>query len=121
MVVPQAITGSIRTSILNDFKSAITHGAVGSGTTTPTENDTTLETETYREVLFDKSTTTNSIVTEFFLDTADNNGNVINEYGLFDAASGGNMYIRSITNMINKTSSFEVFVEGIIKINIIST
>lgn len=100
------------TNFIATLSPLLTHIAVGDDDTTPTVLDTALGNETFREALFDTVvTTSNSISINIFLDTSENNSNDIKETGVFDAASSGNMYSRSLTNVISKDSSKEVFIE----------
>lgn len=93
------------------FSTNVTHIATGSGTTAPLVGDTTLETETYREVAISTNTATTSFTIEIFQDISENNVNNIAEVGVFDAGSGGNMYSRNLTNIIQKSNTNEVFLE----------
>ena len=94
--------------------------AVGSGNTTPSVSDTTLVSEDLRESFFSESVIASEHISTMFLDTTENNSNTIAEMGLFTASSGGDMYVRSLTNSISKTSTIEVFIESIVSFKIIN-
>lgn len=119
MVVPQAFIDTITTQIADQFETDLSHMAVGDDDTTPVDTDTTLGNETYREAMFSESSTT-EYRAELFLDTTENNGNDIKEAGLFTAGAGGDMYARALINVINKSTSIEVFIEYVIKFSIIN-
>jgi len=121
MVVSQYSLNQIRNEIKTGFTNTYSHGAVGNGTTPPTTTDTTLSSEDYREAFFDESSNTTEYIASIFLDSTENNGNTIAETGVFDASSGGNMLLRSLTNSINKDSDTEVFVEYKITINVVNS
>lgn len=121
MVVTQlsltAIVGEVKTSLTSTF----THIAVGDDDTAPTGNDTSLGNETFRDSFLQNGTTLNSFFAEIFLDTTKNNGNDIKETGLFDAPAGGNMFNRSLTNVITKTNNVESFIKHVINIQAINS
>ena len=87
----------------------ITHIAVGDDDTTPTESDTTLGNETYRDAIFTSNVGANFLTWDVRLDSTENNGNTIKEIGSFDAASVGNMYTRNLTTVFDKTSAKEAY------------
>ena len=87
----------------------VSHFATGDDDTTPTDDDTTLNKETYREALFDTDQKTYYIEFQSYQDSTENNTNSIKEAGLFDAGAAGNCYAHALTNNISKTSSVEVF------------
>jgi len=97
------------TAITASLNSTITHIAVGSGTTTPVIGDTTLSSEDYREVKFSSLATSTKYQVSVRLDVTENNGNTINEWGAFNAGSGGTMYFRNLTTAFAKTSSNEAY------------
>jgi hypothetical protein len=93
--------------LLTEIKSLVTHIAVGDDDTTPTEGDTTLGNETFR----DTATVTQSGLTltvKGLLDVTENNGNTVKELGLFDAAASGNMYSRNLTTVVDKDGNTEI-------------
>jgi len=118
MVVTNIAITAIKTSVITDFTTNISHTAVGDDATTPTESDTTLTNETYIDALFSESSLSDRYIANMFLDITENNSNTILEYGLFTSASGGDMYIHSLTNSITKTSDVEAFIESQINIKI---
>lgn len=94
---------------LDYFDANALYIAVGDGTTTPTKNDTTLSNETYREGVIDGTRTSDSSSKNIFLDAAENNGNDMNEIGVFDEASNGDCLGRSLLTSTPKNASTEAF------------
>jgi len=108
-----------RSNLISNLGTTLTHIGVGDSDTTPIQSNTALGNETYKDALFTTPTkTTNSISFSLFLDTTENNGNDIKETGIFDAASGGNLYNHALTNVISKTNSVEAFIEVKVNINV---
>jgi hypothetical protein len=105
------VLNAIKSSLLLDMQTNISHIAVGSGTTTPTTSDTALVTETDRDALFTESVTGSVYTCSMYLDTTEANSTNIAETGLFNASSSGIMYLRALTNVIAKTSAVETFIE----------
>lgn len=93
---------------------AITHFGLGSGagsTTAVAASQTDLQGATKnRYALTAKIATTDAtLVAQYYLGSATENGNTINEAGLFTAASGGTMYNRVVLGTpIVKTASVAV-------------
>lgn len=96
--------------VITTFSSTITHVATGDGTTAPATTDTALDNETYREAVNSTDERSFSIEFQIFQDTSENNGNDIDECGLFDAGAGGTMYARDLTNNIVKDANTEAFI-----------
>jgi hypothetical protein len=90
--------------------------AVGSGTTTPAETDTALETEIGRLEVTQRSRSGNQIVYSTFFSSADCNG-TWNEAGLFNAETGGTMLCRALfPSTIDKDSTKTVTVDWAITV-----
>lgn len=79
--------------------------AIGTGTTSPSETDTALESEVARKEGSTSLTTVNvtndTAVVEATFSSADglSGTQTISEYGLFDSASGGNMLARQVQSV----------------------
>lgn len=87
--------------------------AVGDGSTTPTQADTTLDNETFRKARdsVDLVTSVDKVTVDLFMDTTENNGNDIEEAAPFDANSGGNMVNRKLLGItLTKTSDINVII-----------
>jgi len=110
MVVNLTNITQIKTAVL-DSMDIYDYIAVGTGTATPLITDTALGTEVDRNI-----TTSNiknvALGTYLFATTftvSEANGNTLSEYGVFDLASGGEMWSRNlITPNIVKTTDIEV-------------
>lgn len=87
-----------------------THIAMGNGSTGATSQDTALVSELGRVAI--DTTTRNSNRIEFtatFNSTA-LNGQTLRELGVFNASTGGTMYMRTTIADLDKTSNFEIIV-----------
>ena len=83
------------------------HVAFGSGTATFSETDTELDSELVRNAISNIDRQSTTIEWTATLTEAQANGSTINEVGLFNDATTGDMAIRQIIYPVNKTSSFE--------------
>lgn len=108
-----------RIEVLNWLATEITHFAIGTGSVAESESDTTMTTETFRKAI---QTATVDVVDleidiECFLGVSEGNG-TIREWGLFDAATGGNMHVHEVMAQDEtKTDSMEMLCDIIIEIN----
>lgn len=99
---------------LNLFASAIaneiTHGAVGTSNTEPTETDNGLGSQTSGTFLgVETKTTTNNIINVVYrLPTSAGNGQAIKEFGLFKTGETPTLITRNRFTSINKTSNVEL-------------
>lgn len=90
--------------------------AFGTGDSEFNETDITLETETVRNIVsnIDKANTT--IEWTGTLTEAQGNGTTIEEVGLFNASSSGDMFVREVVYPVNKTSAFEYDIVAVMRI-----
>lgn len=90
------------------YTGIINYGALGSGSTTPTNADSQLTTEVFRKVVASASDTDNVAFIDFFYSKADTNG-TYNEFGTFidgtGSANSGQMFTHALTGGWTKTSS----------------
>lgn len=98
----------------------VTYGAVGTGTTTPQNSDTQLETELARKLISSTSYVSNAITIRTFYTTAEANG-ALKEFGLFGedasgAANSGTLFQRVLIDR-TKTASKTLTVESVITIS----
>ena len=108
----QGYLNEIQTDIQSKIDTDFTHMGFGTGTVTPTELQTALDSEVVRRSRQDYSTTVDSAITGFFLPSTTANGNDISEVGVFDASSGGSMKLRATLNTpITKTSDVEIWAD----------
>lgn len=95
----------IRDLLNGDTVAALSHFAVGTGTTAPASTDTTLGTEVFRDV-FTKVTEADAKLTiQYFLGSQSANGNDLSEAGLFNDDTTGTMYARVTFPADAKTAS----------------
>lgn len=97
---------------------AITHMATGDDNTEPEISDTALGNETYREAINTSITSSTQYEGQTLQDITENNGNDVDEVGLFDAASGGNIYIHSLSNNTPKDGNTEIFLRSLIDLEV---
>lgn len=91
--------------------------AIGTGSTAISASDTALVTEVFRKA-HDTSEKIDSDTVRFktkILST-EANGNVLREYGEFNATSGGTIMNRQVFASITKASSFELRIETEVEI-----
>lgn len=85
-------------------KSAMSHMAVGTGTTAAAAGNTTLVTELDRNALTSTTVTNNEVAYVCTWAAGDGTG-AITEAGLFNASSGGDMLCRTVFSVVNKGSA----------------
>lgn len=85
------------------------HFAVGTGTTAVAAGDTTLETEVERKAVVSKTLSGNGIL-EYVgeLLSTEANGNDLSEVGVLNAASAGDLLLRTTHAPYSKTADFSV-------------
>lgn len=111
MTNTQTFLDAVKSDIQTFTLSKSTYIAVGTGTTTETSSDTTLETETLRKARQEYSTGTSDVVVSMFIGSTEANGDSLTEVGALDAASSGNLMMRKTFPAISKTSSVDVWVD----------
>ena len=82
---------------------AMTHMAIGSGTTDPAAGDTALQTQLGRVTLFSTTVTTNSVEYVATFPAGTGTG-AVTEAGIFNASSAGTMLCRTEFAVINKAA-----------------
>jgi hypothetical protein len=112
MAYNQDFLNNIRSDVKTDVQARITHIGVGDDDTTPTNTDSTLGNETFRDSVDSYDTSeVNNIIASLLIATTENNGNDIDEVAAFDAASSGNLAFRKLINTISKTSDIQVYLD----------
>ena len=122
-MVATTITLNLGNTESLDVFDTVTHMAFGSGTTMPAETDTSLSSEQLRVSVFDvdKDAINNTYTFSGRVPITELNSVTINELGLFDASSSGNMACRIVLNTgLTKTSDEELIFIIIIKIDTIN-
>lgn len=93
--------------IVGDASSPVTKIGFGTGTTTPTSGDTALTSPFLKAVASYSYPTTNSVAISWALETTENNGVNIAEYGLFTTSNI--LFARKIyTPVIAKTTNIRL-------------
>ncbi len=108
----------IKEALLQD-EAVITYGAVGTGTSTPVNGDTTLQTELTRKQISSGNYISNVITIRTFFTTAEAVGS-LKEFGLFGevatgAADSGTLFQRVSIDKV-KTNTKTLTIESIITI-----
>jgi len=85
-------------------KAAMTHMAVGTGTTAAAAGNTTLVSETDRNALTSTTVTNNEIAYVATWAAGDATA-ALTEAGIFNALSGGDMLCRTVFSVVNKGAS----------------
>jgi hypothetical protein len=89
---------------MKDDETAMTHMALGSGSTAAAAGDTTLGSQLgSREVLDSSTVTNNQIVYVSSFEAGDATG-AVTEAGIFNASTGGTMLCRTVFSVVNKAS-----------------
>lgn len=122
MVLTTLLLNDIRDDSKARIGTIFTHGAVGTGTTTPTASDTVLVTEVFRDARdeFDDAPS-NTVTTQLRVLTTEANGNSLAEMGWFNQNSGGTMWTRNTFTAITKTSDIQLFLDTKITFTITET
>ena len=112
----------IRSDVKDDLEALFLYGAVGTDNTTPTAADTTLGGEVFRSDVdeVDKSGASTAVFS-LRIAASEANGNDLKETGWLDAASSGNLWLRSLVNTITKTSDIQVFLDSTITVVVTET
>lgn len=84
-------------------QAAMSHYAIGSGTTDPAVGDTALETQLAR-VALDSRTDSTNVVTYVATFPAGTGTGAVTEYGILNASSGGTLLVRAEAAVINKAA-----------------
>jgi len=89
---------------MKDDETAMTHMALGSGTTAPAAGNTSLESQLGSREALDSSTVTNNQIVYISSFEASDATGAVSEAGIFNAASGGTMLCRVTFAVVNKAA-----------------
>lgn len=89
---------------MKDDETAMTHMALGSGTTAPAAGNTALESQLGSREALDSSTVTNNQIVYISSFEAGDATGAVSEAGIFNAASGGTMLCRVTFSVVNKAA-----------------
>jgi len=122
MAVTNTIIDQVKQDILDRFD-IFTHIAVGSDGTSDSPSDTALGNEVLRKTFteYNKDTLNFTYLWSIQLALTEANGYTLQEVGIFDDASGGNLGIRKTFTAIEKTSDKEVWIDLQLNIEVENT
>lgn len=103
-LVVTAGKGYVASRIKDASATAMSHMAIGSGTTNPAANDTALETELGR-VSLTSTSVSGAVVTYVATFGAGTGTGAVTEAGILNASSSGTLLCRTEFNVVNKGSS----------------
>lgn len=89
---------------MKDDETAMTHMALGSGTTAPAAGNTSLESQLGSREALDSSTVSNNTITYVASFEAGDATGAVTEAAIFNAASGGTMLCRVTFSVVNKAA-----------------
>jgi len=89
---------------MKDDETAMTHMALGSGTTAAAAGDTSLESQLGSRELLDSATVSNNTITYVASFEAGDATGAVTEAAIFNAASGGTMLCRVTFSVVNKAA-----------------
>jgi hypothetical protein len=95
---------------------AMTHMAIGTGTSTPGASDTSLGTQTGRVSLSGSTVSTNTITYTATFPAGTGDG-AITEAGVFNASSGGTMLCRTTFPVVNKASGDTIAITWVVTVS----
>ena len=106
----------IASRIKDATATAMSHMAIGSGTTAAAAGDTTLGTELGRVALTSTTVTTNNVAYVATFPAGTGTG-AVTEAGLFNASSGGTMLCRTVFSVINKGAADTLGITWTVTVN----
>ena len=119
-VVPNLVVTAGKDFIAERMKDATTtamsHMAIGTGTTAAAAGDTALETEAGRVTLTSTTVTANAVAYVATFGAGTGTG-AITEAGLFNASSSGDMLCRTVFSVINKGAADTLGITWTVTVN----
>lgn len=119
-IVPNLVVSSGKDYIAERMKDATTtamsHMAIGTGTTAAAAGDTALGTEAGRVTLTSTTVTSNAVAYVATFGAGTGTG-AITEAGLFNASSGGDMLCRTVFSVINKGAADTLGITWTVTVN----
>lgn len=106
----------VASRIKDTTDAAMSHMAIGSGTTAAAAGDTALGTELDRQALTSTTVTNNTITYVATFGAGDGTG-AVTEAGLFNAASGGSLLCRTVFNVVNKGASDSMTITWVVTVS----
>lgn len=120
VVIPNLVVTVGKNYIASRMKdataTAMTHMAIGSGTTAAAVGDTTLGTELGRVTLTSTTVTTNNVAYVATFPAGTGTG-AVTEAGLFNASSSGTLLCRTVFSVINKGAADTLGITWTVTVN----
>ena len=120
VVIPNLVVTVGKNFIASRMKdataTAMTHMAIGSGTTAAAVGDTTLGTELGRVALTSTTVTTNNVAYVATFPAGTGTG-AVTEAGLFNASSSGTLLCRTVFSVINKGAADTLGITWTVTVN----
>jgi hypothetical protein len=120
VVIPNLVVTVGKNFIASRMKdataTAMTHMAIGSGTTAAAVGDTTLGTELGRVTLTSTTVTTNNVAYVATFPAGTGTG-AVTEAGLFNASSSGTLLCRTVFSVINKGAADTLGITWTVTVN----
>ena len=105
--VPNLVVSAGKNFVASRMKdsttNAMSHMAIGTGSTSPAAGNTALGAQAHREALTSTTVSSNVVTYTATFSAGDGTG-AITEAGLFNASSGGDMLCRTTFSVVNKGS-----------------
>ena len=95
---------------------AMSHMAIGSGSTAAAASDTALGNELDRQALTSTTVNNNTITYVATFGAGDGTG-AVTEAGLFNASSGGSLLCRTVFSVVNKSSTDSMTITWVVTIS----
>ena len=109
MVLTNTFLDDIKSQAKSRIIATHSYGAIGTGTTSASATDTTLETEILRKARQEYTEGTDDVTVSTWIASTEANGNTVSEHGVLDASSSGNLWDRFVFTGISKTSDIELW------------
>jgi len=116
MVATNQLISNVVTAISSGACDTPTHIGIGTDSTPPDESDTALGNELQRNAIETTTTTDTTIIFTTLINSAEQVGQTLKEFGLFDASTSGDMFQRTTHTTISKTGRVEVEYEITIRV-----
>ena len=120
VVVPNLVVTASKNLIASRLKdttdAAMSHMAIGTGSTAAAAGDTTLGTEAGRVALTSTTVTANAVAYVATFGAGTGTG-AITEAGLFNASSSGDMLCRTVFSVINKGAAYTLGITWTVTVN----
>lgn len=111
MTNTQAFLDAVKQDIKDYIIANSTYVAAGTGTTTETTSDTTLEAENYRAARQEYTEGTSDVVVSLLMPSTSADDEDVTEVGVLNAASLGDLMMRKVFPAITWTSDIDIWID----------